>query len=58
MFYTFVLQSEGEGEFYMGLTANLKLTFEQHNKGLVESTKRRWPFCGYNGIQEPRFRRN
>jgi putative endonuclease len=30
--------------FYTGLTNNLKLRFEQHNKGLVESTKDRRPF--------------
>jgi putative endonuclease len=29
--------------FYVGFTQNLKLRFEQHNKGLVESTKRRSP---------------
>jgi putative endonuclease len=44
MFYTYVLQSEGDGKFYTGSTVNLKLRFEQHNKGLVESTKRRKPF--------------
>ena len=30
--------------FYTGFTKNLKLRFKQHNKGLVESTKRRRPF--------------
>lgn len=30
--------------FYTGLTNNLKLRFEQHSKGLVESTKDRRPF--------------
>jgi putative endonuclease len=30
--------------FYVGLTKDLKLRFEQHNKGLVESTKDRSPF--------------
>ena len=30
--------------FYVGLTKDLKLRFEQHNKGLVESTKDRRPF--------------
>jgi len=31
-------------DFYTGFTENLKLRFEQHNKGLVESTKARTPF--------------
>jgi putative endonuclease len=29
--------------FYTGFTKNLKLRFEQHNKGVVESTKDRGP---------------
>lgn len=44
MFYTYVLQSEDDGKFYTGFTKNLKLRFEQHNKGQVESTKSRRPF--------------
>ncbi len=43
MFYTYVLQSERDENFYTGLTEDLKLRFEQHNKGLVESTKDRRP---------------
>jgi putative endonuclease len=31
-------------EYYTGFTKNLKLRFEQHNKGLVESSKPRRPF--------------
>ena len=44
MFYTYVLQSTKDMHFYTGFTRNLKLRFEQHNKGLVESTKDRIPF--------------
>lgn len=44
MYYTYVLQSTKDGNFYVGFTKNLKLRFEQHNKGLVESTKNRIPF--------------
>ena len=29
--------------FYVGFTKNLKLRFEQHKKGVVESTKNRRP---------------
>jgi putative endonuclease len=30
--------------FYVGFTKDLKLRFEQHNKGIVDSTKDRTPF--------------
>jgi putative endonuclease len=43
MFYTYVLRSEKDGQFYVGFTKNLELRFEQHNNGLVESTKHRRP---------------
>lgn len=43
MYYTYVLQSTTDRNFYIGFTKNLKLRFEQHNKGLVESTKHRIP---------------
>ena len=43
MYYTYVLQSTLDNKFYTGVTQNLKLRFEQHNKGLVESTKDRTP---------------
>jgi putative endonuclease len=44
MYYTYVLLSKSDGNFYTGFTKNLKLRFEQHNRGLVESTKYRKPF--------------
>ena len=43
MIYTYVLQSEKDKKFYVGFTEDLKLRFEQHNKGYVESTKDRRP---------------
>jgi len=43
MYYTYVLLSNKDGNFYVGFTKNLKLRFEQHNKGYVESTKNRRP---------------
>lgn len=43
MYYTYVLKSEKDGEFYTGYTKDLKLRFECHKKGLVESTKDRRP---------------
>lgn len=44
IYYTYVLRSKGDKKFYTGYTEDLKLRFEQHNKGLVESTKDRRPF--------------
>ena len=43
-YYTYVLQSLADMKFYAGYTKDLKLRFEQHNKGLVESTSERIPF--------------
>ena len=43
MFYTYVLRSKKDEKFYVGFTKNLKQRFEQHEKGLVESTKDRRP---------------
>ena len=43
MYYTYVLQSEKDGKLYVGFAKDLKLRFEQHNRGLVESTKLRRP---------------
>ena len=43
MFYTYVLLSKNDDKFYTGYTQNLKVRFEQHNKGHVASTKERRP---------------
>jgi len=43
MYYTYVLQSGKDDGFYFGFTKNLKLRFEKHSKGLVDSTKNRRP---------------
>jgi putative endonuclease len=42
-YYVYVLKSEKDGLNYTGYTQNLKLRFEHHEKGLVESTKNRRP---------------
>jgi putative endonuclease len=39
MFYAYVLRSKKDRKLYVGYTKDLKLRFEQHQKGLVESTK-------------------
>jgi len=43
LYYVYVLKSLKDGKNYTGYTKNLKLRFEQHNKGLVKSTKNRRP---------------
>ncbi len=43
MFYTYILQSQKDKRFYTGYTKDLKLRFENHRKGLVDSTKDRRP---------------
>ena len=42
-YYTYVLLSKKDRKFYTGCTKNLKLRFEQHLNGEVESTKKRRP---------------
>lgn len=43
MYYVYVLRSKKDRKNYIGYTENLKLRFEQHYKGLVDSTKYRRP---------------
>ncbi|MDD5738310.1 MAG: GIY-YIG nuclease family protein [Candidatus Pacebacteria bacterium] len=43
-FYIYVLLSEKDKKLYIGYTENLKLRFEEHQKGRVSSTKNRRPF--------------
>ena len=43
MFYTYVLQSLNDMQFYVGYTKDLKLRFDKHTKGFVESSRDRRP---------------
>ena len=43
MHCAYVLHSEVDINFYVGFTKNLKLRFEKHKDGFVESTKDRRP---------------
>lgn len=43
MFYTYILKSDKDGKMYTGFTKNLKLRFDEHQKGKVDSTKDRRP---------------
>jgi len=44
LFYVYILKSKKDNNFYMGSTNNLERRIEEHNKGLVFSTKSRIPF--------------
>jgi putative endonuclease len=38
------LRSEKDNQFYVGYTADIRRRLEEHNKGMVTSTKNRTPF--------------
>lgn len=42
-YFTYVLQSLIDNKFYTGYTKDIELRFEQHQEGMVESTKDRLP---------------
>lgn len=43
-YYTYVLESQVDGDWYTGYTQNLRSRFEKHNAGKVQATKHRRPF--------------
>ena len=43
MFYTYVLQSKKDKNFYIGFTNDLQKRLKMHNQGLIESTRLRRP---------------
>jgi len=44
MYYVYVLKSEFDGDMYTGYSNDIKQRLQQHNDGLVASTKNRRPF--------------
>jgi putative endonuclease len=44
MFYVYVLKSAIDGNFYIGHTADLRKRLAEHNRGKVDSTRKRMPF--------------
>jgi len=42
-YYTYVLRSSIDGNFYVGFTKDLENRIAEHNNGKVESTKNRKP---------------
>ena len=43
LYYVYILQSLKDNNFYTGYTKNIKLRFELHKQGKVESTRNRLP---------------
>lgn len=43
MYYVYVLRSEIDNNLYVGYSSDLKKRFQQHNDGLISSTKNRRP---------------
>ncbi len=43
MYYTYILQSKKDGQFYTGYTSDLNNRLKLHNEGKVASTKDRLP---------------
>ena len=63
VYYIYLLKSSKDKELYTGYTNNLERRLEEHNKGLVASTKIRKPlelvyFEGYKSELDARKREN
>lgn len=43
MYYVYVLRSEKDNNMYVGYSKDLNVRIQQHNEGLVPSTKNRRP---------------
>jgi len=43
-YYTYILESRKDGKLYIGYTNDLAQRKNEHDQGLVESTKNRRPF--------------
>lgn len=61
MFFTYILQSEKDGRYYIGSTNNLKNRLIRHNKGYSRYTKNKGPFKivyqeEYNALSEAKRR--
>ncbi|MDZ7798641.1 MAG: GIY-YIG nuclease family protein [Patescibacteria group bacterium] len=44
MYYVYILKSQKDFKYYIGVTNNFNKRFSEHNKGLSKSTKHRQPF--------------
>ena len=43
-YYIYILESQKDKGFYIGVTSDIKRRLEEHNSGLSKSTKPRQPF--------------
>jgi len=44
MFYTYILQSEKSGRYYVGHTSDIEARLDRHNSGKVTATKNKGPW--------------
>jgi len=44
MFYTYIIQSESTGKYYIGSTHNVELRIKRHNEGRSSYTRNRGPW--------------
>ncbi|HLA48127.1 MAG TPA: GIY-YIG nuclease family protein, partial [Nitrospinota bacterium] len=53
MYYTYILWSQKSKDFYYGYSEDLKKRFEEHNKGLSQSTApyRPWKLVFYAAFE-------
>jgi putative endonuclease len=53
MFFVYILKSENNWRFYVGMTSNLEKRIEEHNKGYTKSTKgyRPWKLFFFETFQ-------
>ena len=45
VYFVYVLQSQKDGQFYIGQTQDLELRFEKHSKGCSTYTAKFRPWC-------------
>ncbi len=61
MIYVYIIKSSKDKGYYIGITKDLKKRLAKHNKGQVNSTKRRRPFVlvyteKFSGYESARVR--
>ena len=44
MFFTYILQSQKSGKFYIGHTQDMESRLNRHNQGMVKATRNKGPW--------------
>ena len=44
MHYVYIIQSQKDGSYYVGSTADLKIRVQEHNRGIVKYTSSKKPY--------------